>query len=286
MYRHFKLIALLLMVSLVGVGCSFTDNILIDANNPIKIERDNSFTSNVTTEKSLTVNFPIADLEVIPTDDEFISFNLKYILKGKDKEKMESFLNDLTFDLSTSTEDEVIANLKHGNIDSSNLKHFSSFMSKMKNSNLEIEGTIEFPRSMSNINVNMDVGDVDFKDLNSSINANISVGDVDLDKCRLTGSSNIKTDVGEISADILSMEADSDLKLTTNVGEIDMELIEKSGPAKVEITSNVGECDLTVSKINSYVIDYKGKKIENLLDEAIINFSISTDVGEINIVEN
>ena len=143
---------------------------------------------------------------------------------------------------------------------------------------------ISLPDSLNCFDVSTDVGDIDLSGLSGSFCVSNNVGDITAENLTITGKSDFSADVGDVRCEIPELSA-TELEFNNNVGDVDLSLgtAEKS---EINIKTGVGDIKLDTNG-KSYEEKYSEKDTvkqeKKITVDGKCNIGMKTDVGDIKI---
>ncbi|MDE5764237.1 MAG: DUF4097 domain-containing protein [Ruminococcus sp.] len=210
-----------------------------------------------------------SDKAVISANCEYRAIGEEKARKAMDNTELHCEIKDHTLyvDFIDSETHEKIADTKNSNF-----------------VNIITDVEISLPDSLNCFDVSTDVGDIDLSGLSGSFCVSNNVGDITAENLTITGKSDFSADVGDVRCEIPELSA-TELEFNNNVGDVDLSL-GTVGESKINIKAGVGDIKLDTNG-KSYEEKYSEKDTvkqeKKITVDGKCNIGMKTDVGDIKI---
>lgn len=270
MKKFFALCAFVGVISLCS--CS------INKMNCISQKHDTATITELDGISKINVDISVGNCTVIVGDSEEAILNTKYQCKAISQEKADTAIINADVNCKTVGDTLYVEFID---------KSTGKTLDKVNDGNQMIITThteIHLPENISVFDISTEVGDINISDFSGSFTLNSDVGDISANNITITGDSYLTADVGDVKCTASGIEADK-TELKTDVGNVDFS-IENAGKANVNIYADVGDI----------ILDTNGKPYEEvyfnkdtteqeakIIIENNCNIEMNTDVGSIKI---
>lgn len=274
-------LALGIMFVTVGTAMGASGTVIISKEDGIKIVdesyRWNYKDMNVEPFKNINIHVNCADVNIVPSTGD--NYGIEFSMLG-DESAIDFINKDGTLVIMDKSEEGYISfNLDFFNLEPENNitlyvpvdVYIEDITITGDVGDLKIEGL----KSVKNIEIGIDVGDVDIKQINcENMNIITDVGDADIDNVNISNRLNVTMDVGDFD---FEGKVDGDIDIEVNVGDVDVVMDGKESDYKYDLSVDVGGID---------AFGYKNGSLEGNLSgnrEGRYSMHIVVDVGDLKV---
>ncbi len=265
----------------VGTVMGASGTVIISKEDGIKIVdetyRWNYKDMNVEAFEDIHINVNSANVNIVPSTDD--NYGIEFSMLGD--ESVIDFVNE---DGTLVIMDKTVEGYISFNLDIFNWKPENNITlyvpAYVSIEDIAITGDvcdlkIKGLKSVKNIEVGIDVGDVDINQTNcENVNIFTDVGDADIDNVNISNRLNVTMDVGDLD---FEGKVEGDIDIEVNVGDVDVVLDGKESDYKYDLSVDVGGIDAFGHKDSFLEGSVRGNK------EGRYSMHIVVDVGDLNV---
>lgn len=275
-----SLIIIFIFVGLVGCTAEFkvnektakdisdkiTQNVIDTVDSKIKAIKQETHTLGTTNSTQLNIESEVGDIDIITHDLNIVLADISIKAKSSTKQKAEELINNFKY--------TVEANGNAINIDT------TGYNNMLNNDKIIVDLSFKIPKTIENITITSNVGDIIIENTNGIINASSDVGDINIKNSNALY--DINTDVGDINLENSLISGTS--KFYLNVGDINVSANDITNAESISIESQVGDINVSLPQNSNYeasINEFLNEPKTKLNGNGKTKITLTTSVGNI-----